>query len=52
MLTLDKIPCPKCNESAKEIIYAEKNIRQGWYCEKCTHFEPAIYRERKTEKAA
>ena len=47
MLTLDKIPCPKCNETAKEVIHAEKKIRKGWYCERCKHFETAIHRERK-----
>jgi phosphoribosyl-ATP pyrophosphohydrolase len=44
---LDKIPCPKCNEEAIEIIHAAVNIRAGWWCQSCDHFEKTIFRERK-----
>ncbi len=44
---LKTITCPKCGEKAKEVIHAEKNIRRGWYCTKCQHFEKALFRERK-----
>jgi len=37
--------CPACGKTATEVINAEKNIRQGWYCE-CKNFIKAIGRER------
>ena len=39
--------CPRCGAGAKEVIYAEKQIRRGWYCANCGKFEPAIGRERR-----
>ena len=37
---------PKCKAAAKEVVYAEKKIRQGWYCQSCNSFDQAIGRER------
>jgi len=42
---LKEIKCPKCKAPAKEVINAEQNIRRGWYCTACQHFEKAILRE-------
>jgi hypothetical protein len=39
--------CLKCKAAAKEVVYAEKKVRQGWYCAICNSFDPAIGRERK-----
>lgn len=38
--------CPKCEGLIPEVIYAEKGIRQGWWCHRCRHLERAIGRER------
>jgi len=46
---LEEIYCPKCGKIAKQVILAEKNIRRGWYCDHCEHFEKAIFRERTLE---
>jgi hypothetical protein len=46
---MSKIYCPKCGGPAEEIIYAEKNIRKGWYCKPCKFFIKAIFRERVVE---
>ena len=43
---VDRVKC-KCGEVANEIIYAERKVRQGWYCETCGRFYPAKNRERK-----
>ena len=39
--------CPRCGAGAKEVIYAEKHIRKGWYCTNCGKFEAALGRERR-----
>ena len=39
-------PCIKCNGAASEVIYAEKKLRSGWWCQACNTFDPAIGRER------
>ena len=39
-------PCPKCGHKAVEVINAGENVRKGWYCPHCKHFDPAIGRER------
>ena len=38
--------CRQCGNMATSVIDTENNLRKGWYCEHCTHFEPAIGRER------
>jgi hypothetical protein len=38
--------CVKCEGVAKEVIYAQKKLRSGWYCETCNTFDKAIGRER------
>lgn len=43
--SLKTMPCP-CGAEKKEVINAEKNLRQGWYCGSCKHFTKAIGRER------
>lgn len=43
---LVSIRCPTCAHRAKEVIYAAKNTRRGWYCSNCGHFEPAVGREK------
>lgn len=40
-------PCPYCGGEAGEVIFAEGNIRRGWYCVVCKHFISALMRERK-----
>ena len=45
---LDSIKCPACGHTAKEVIYAERKTRVGWYCADCHHFEKAKVRERLT----
>ncbi|MEY2908818.1 MAG: hypothetical protein RLZZ602_1341 [Pseudomonadota bacterium] len=42
--------CFQCGGKAEEVIYAERKMRVGWYCPKCSNFEKAIGRETKTEK--
>lgn len=44
-MNLESIPCPACGATAKEVIFAEGNVRVGWYCP-CGHFEKAVGRER------
>lgn len=43
---LKSIACPKCQQRAAEVINAGNQLRTGWYCGMCRHFEPAIRRER------
>lgn len=47
--TLSTRPCP-CGALATEVIHAEQKCRRGWYCGECQEFEPAIGRERVTER--
>lgn len=44
--------CVHCGEKAEQVIFAEKNIRVGWYCKNCSHFEKATGREVKMDKKA
>ena len=37
---------PQCKAASREVIYAEKKIRRGWYCQHCGTFDAAIGRER------
>jgi transposase len=37
--------CPECGLTATSVTDTETNVRKGWYCEHCTHFNPAIGRE-------
>ena len=43
--------CPQCGLTATSVVDTEQNLRRGWYCEHCTHFNEAIGRERLLRKS-
>ncbi len=50
MTDLTQKPCPKCGEPAGQIINAAEQVRRGWWCTACGHFDDAVGRERIVEK--
>jgi hypothetical protein len=38
--------CPKCGEPMEEVIAAQAQQRNGWYCVACKEFIKATGRER------
>lgn len=48
MKTLTTRPC-RCGGTMRQVIYAERKTRRGWYCPNCKAFERAIGRERTWE---
>ena len=48
--SLSEMQC-HCGAKMHEVIHAAENMRRGWLCIECLHFERAIYRERKIEKS-
>lgn len=48
MTNLTTYDCP-CGQKAREVIWAEKKIRRGWYCRHCGNFIKALARERVIE---
>jgi len=49
MDNLKTIYCPECGAVAQEVIHAALEVRVGWYCAACGHFETTIGRERLVE---